>query len=401
MRPAVCFFSDSLSPSGVGEHMVTLAAGLRDRYDVSMVCPPSPGGSRLLSRARDLGVTTLELEVRGDPDCSDQLQRWVTERGVDLLHVHAGVAWEGHEGVRVGRAAGLPVLRTEHLADLTVVFDLDELPDLVYSPYHLGDRRPSRDQLAEMVAGNRAEHCAMVRNVDLVIGVSSGVRDSFVTSGVPADKTRVVRNGITPRPPTADVASVRGSVGVADTDRVVLTTGRLIDVKGHSYLLDAVPAVVDRHPDVRFVWVGDGPLREELGTLVAERDLKDAVLFAGHRTDVPDVMASSDLFVLPSFVEGLPLSVLEAMGAGLPVVGTRVVGTTDVILDRITGRLVPPGRLAATADTTELSAAIDEILSDPGRAEEWGRAGEERLHAEFTTSRMADETAAVYGELLD
>lgn len=400
MRPAVCFFSDSLAPSGVGENMLTLAARLRDRFELSIVCPPSPGGRRLLARARELGLRTLELEVRGESRANQRLGRWLADSSVQLLHVHAGVAWEGREGVRTGRASGLPVVRTEHLPDLTVVFALDELPDLVYSPYHLPDRRPTDSELAQMVAANRDEHCAMIREVDLVIGVSQGVRDSFVESGVPAEKTRVVRNGITPRRPSVAPADVRASLDLSDRDRVVLTTGRLIDVKGHCHLLDAVPAVAQRHPEVRFLWLGSGPLRNDLEKRVKERGLERVVRLAGHRKDVPDVMAASDVFVLPSLVEGLPLSVLEAMGAELPVVGTRVVGTSEVIRDRVTGRLVPPGRLAQPTDTTELSTAIDETLGDRELAAAWGAAGRRLLAEEFTADRMADETAGVYAELL-
>ena len=111
-------------------------------------------------------------------------------------------------------------------------------------------------------------------------------------------------------------------------------------------------------------------------------------------------MAAADLFALPSLVEGLPLVVLEAMAAGLPVVGTRVPGTSEVVIDGVTGRLVPPGRLAGCGEVAALAAAILETLQDPDLAARWGAAGQDLVEREFSAKRMARETADVYEELL-
>jgi len=397
---SVCLFTDSLAPSGVGEHMLTLAAGMPETYALSFVCPPSPSGDRLLDRASSMGLPTLALEVRGDPHAGRQLRHWLREQDVQLFHGHAGVSWEGHEGIRTARDAEVPwVVRTEHLAELMAVFRTDQLPDLIYSPYHHPDHRFADDELIEMVARDRAEHQQIVALVDRLICVSAGVRDSFVRSGVPAEVTRVVRNGITPRPQVADGSAARERLGMSTQDRIVLTIGRFIDVKGHHYLLDAVPDVVRRQPDVRFVWVGGGPMEQELRERVASMGLDGCVCFAGQRGDVPDLLAAADLFLLPSLVEGLPLVVLEAMAAGLPVVGTRVPGTSEVVADGVTGRLVPPGELHPGSDAAALVAAILEGL-DPDVATAWGQAGRSLVYREFTGERMADETAAVYDELL-
>jgi glycosyltransferase involved in cell wall biosynthesis len=111
-------------------------------------------------------------------------------------------------------------------------------------------------------------------------------------------------------------------------------------------------------------------------------------------------MAAADLLVLPSLVEGLPLVVLEAMAAGLPVVGTRVCGTSETVVDGVTGRLVPPGRLGPGADGTGLASAILEVLQDDVLGGRWGTAGRARLERDFTADRMAHETADVYERVL-
>ena len=397
----MCLFTDSLAPSGVGEHMLTLADGLCADYTLSLVCPPSPSGEKLLARAAEMGLTTLPLEVRGGAEASTQLVDWLQQQQVRLFHNHAGVAWEGHDGVRAARAANVPsVIRTEHLPDLTAVFAVDELPDLVYGPYHRPERRLGLAQLTDMVAANRAEYRELIELVDRLICVSEAVRDSFLPSGIPENKTRVVRNGIAPKPSASDRPGARERTGIASDARVVLTIGRLIDVKGHDHLIDAVPLVVAQEPDTRFVWVGGGPLEQELRERVAALGMDGWVQFAGHRNDVPDLLAAADLFVLPSLVEGLPLVVLEAMTAGLPVVGTRVPGTSEIIVDGVTGRLVERGRLAGKGDPEALAAAILEPLQDRELAARWGAAGRRRVAAEFSAHRMARETAAVYEELL-
>jgi glycosyltransferase involved in cell wall biosynthesis len=393
-------FSDSLAPSGVGEHMLTLARQLQDRCALSLICPPSPSGLRLLDRAAQMGLATLPLEVRGAREADRRLAAWLSAQRVDIFHCHAGVAWEGHAGVRAARAAEVPgVVRTEHLADLTSVFELEQLPDLIYSPYHRNDCRLGRDELAVMVERNRAAQQQLIQLVDRLICVSAGVRDSFLTSGIPAEKMCVVRNGIQPRP-SGSAEEARKRLGVDTPTKVVLTIGRLIDVKGHHYLLDAMPAVVARQRDSRFVWVGDGPLEQELRNRVRALGLDAHVHFAGQRNDVQDLMAAADLLVLPSLVEGLPLVVLEAMAAGLPVVGTRVSGTSETVVDGVTGRLVPPGRLGPGADGTALASAILEVLHDGALGARWGAAGRARLERDFTAGRMAHETADVYERAL-
>jgi len=381
--------------------MLTLAGELRDRYELSLVCPPSPSGQTLLARAAEMGLTTLPLELRSDAQAPAPLIDWLQQQQVRICHVHAGVAWEGHHGVRAASAANVPgIIRTEHLPDLTAVFAVDELPDLVYGPYHRPDRRLDLAQLTEMVAANRRQHRELVELVDRLICVSEVVRDSFVQSGIPRHKTRVVRNGIMPRHTRCNRAEAREQAGISPDVGVVLTIGRLIDVKGHHHLLDAVPMVVSQEPDTRFIWVGEGPLDQELRERVTALGLQHWVHFAGQRTDVPDLLAAADVFLLPSMVEGLPLVVLEAMAAGLPVVGTRVSGTSEIIVDGITGRLVERGRLTGKGDPEALAAAILEPLQDRDLAARWGAAGALRVPTEFSARRMARETAQVYEELL-
>lgn len=365
MRPTVCLFTDSLEPSGVGEHMLSLAGELHGRYRMSFVCPPTPAGLPLLERAAAMDVETLALEEERGEAHRRRLGDWFRARAVDVFHGHAGIAWEGHDGIYAARDAGVPaVLRTEHL------------------PYLLTD------------SGQREDHRRLVRAVDRLVCVSRHQYSTFVAAGVPTASLRVVRNGINPALSRPHQREVRRRLGVSSDARLILTTGRLTEQKGHRYLAEAAPTVVGRAPDVHFVWVGEGILEGELRARVRQLGMEGHVSFLGRRADAAEILAASALFVLPSLFEGLPLVVLEAMAAGVPVVGTRGCGTAEAVADRVTGRLVDPG------DAAVLAEAILDVLEAPIRARRWGEAGRQRFEREFRASRMAAETAAVYGELL-
>ena len=365
MKRELCLFTASPEPSGVGEHMLTLAAELRGQYRISFVCPPRPAALPFLERARALGLETLPQEVRSAPETRKPLVAWLRDRAVAILHCHAGIGWEGHDGVYAARAAGVPaIVRTEHL------------PDLITKP-------------RQRNAYNR-----MVQAVDRLICVSEEARDSFLRTGVPAEKLVVVRNGIHPRSARADRAGVRARLGVPSDARIVLTVGRMTEQKGYGYLLEAVPTLVTQEPRAHVLIVGTGPLAPRLRAQMRRLKLHGDVTFLGRRDDVPDLLAAADLFVLPSLFEGLPLVALEAMAAGLPVVGTRVCGTSEAVADGVTGRLVEPGNAMA------LAQAIVEVLAQPGLAARLGYAGRRRVVEQFSAARMARETAAVYEEVL-
>lgn len=366
MLPVLCLFTDSLEPSGVGVHMLALGAALRDSYQIIFACPPTPGGAPLLLRAKQMGITILPLRAC-DQGRSQSLD-WLRTERVAIFHAHAGIAWEGHAGVIGARAAGVPVvLRTEHLPNL--------ITDRVQQDHY-------RD---------------MLRLVDRVVCVSEGVRASFQRAGVPVRLLHVIHNGIAlplrvPSPPAAR-ERLRTALGLRPDDHLVLTVGRMTEQKGYGDLLEAIPAVIRHVPQARFLWAGDGPLREALRARIRAQRLAAHVHLLGRRDDVPGLIAAADLFVLPSRFEGLPLAALEAMAAGVPVIGTRVCGLSEVIGDGVTGRLV------TARDSVALAAAIQATLEQPGIAAAWGRTGRLRVEREFSAARMARETAALYEEL--
>ncbi len=365
MKPKLCLYTDSLEPSGVGEHMLTLAVELSRQFRVSFACPASQSGLAFLKRAKAMNLKTLALEMRGESINHELLGDWLRAGGADIFHCHAGIGWEGHDGIYKARAAHVPfIVRTEHL------------------PYLITDSR------------QQTNYQNMMRAVDKLICVSDEVRRSFQDSGVPVRKLEIVRNGIVPRRVCADRQTIRVQLNLPLNARIVLTAGRLTEQKGHRFLLEAVPTVIEHAPETHFVLVGEGQLKDELRARVRQLGFQSRVHFAGQRDDLPELMTAADLFVLPSLFEGLPLVILEAMAAGLPVIGTRVCGISEAVIDEITGRLVDAGNARV------LAAAVLEALQQPGLAARWGKAGQKRFEREFTAARMAYETVAVYEGLL-
>jgi len=170
--------------------------------------------------------------------------------------------------------------------------------------------------------------------------------------------------------------------------RLIGNVARLAVQKGHRYLLDAAPAVLERHPEARFVIVGDGELRAELERQAAP--LGDRVVFLGTRTDVPDLLASFEVFAFPSLYEGLCLAVIEAQAAGVPVVATPVGGIRETIRDGETGFLCP------SRDARALAERIVHCLDHPEDARGVAEAARRSVRERFSERRMVEATLALY-----
>jgi glycosyltransferase involved in cell wall biosynthesis len=233
---------------------------------------------------------------------------------------------------------------------------------------------------------------AVSRGVHRYLAVSTHVRDRLAALGLPDAKLRVVRNGVDPaRFERSAAHAIRSELAGSTGRPIVLTAARLAPQKGLEFLLGAAAML----PEANFVIAGDGPDRSTLAVRAEAAGLADRVRFLGSRRDIPDLLAACDVFVLPSLIEGLPLSVLEAMAAARPVVATRVPGTDEAVVDGETGMLVPP------RDPEALAHAIRSVLSNPERAARFGAAGRARVIADFSTQRMVAAVVQQYEELLE
>jgi glycosyltransferase involved in cell wall biosynthesis len=208
------------------------------------------------------------------------------------------------------------------------------------------------------------------------------------------DQIRFIPNGIDPRPPTPG-RDVRGELGIPPDAPVVGSVGTLRTEKRFDVLIRAAAALAGRIPALRVLIAGEGPERPALEALIDELSLPSVVTLLGSRTDVPDVLAALDVAVVCSDFEGSPLSVMEYMEAGRPVVGSRVGGIPDLIEDGVHGLLVE------RRDPSALASAIEALVADPARRRAMGVAGRARRRAEFDLDGLVARVEELYTELLD
>lgn len=228
---------------------------------------------------------------------------------------------------------------------------------------------------------------------DHFILVSRAMRESLLAEGLPAEKTTVIHNAIQlpkepPRRP--ERSGLREELGLPQNTVVAGTVARLHKVKGHTYLIQAVRRLKDRHPNVHYIWVGGGEMEQELKAEVQNAGLADVIHFLGIRKDVPELLPQFDLFILPSVSEGLSLAILEAMLAGVPVIATAVGGSPEVVEEGRDGLLVP------ARDAEALYRAIDRALSNPEQMRRFARAGQQKVFAQYSLERLVGETTNVY-----
>ncbi len=230
-----------------------------------------------------------------------------------------------------------------------------------------------------------------------VIAVSSPVKEHLRSDfHLSPDSVALVINGIDLKKfvPLGIEArrQLRSRWGLAN-DLVLGIVARLSDVKGHQYLIDAIPAVLASLPAVKCLIFGDGPLRDELKEKVQKKGLEGKILFYPIVDQTAEVLPLLDVFVMPSIQEGLGLSVLEAAAMGIPSVVSRVGGLPDIVQEGITGALVAP------RDPVALAAALIALLSDIPRAISMGEKAREFVRRHYSAERMADETLSVYREV--
>jgi glycosyltransferase involved in cell wall biosynthesis len=214
--------------------------------------------------------------------------------------------------------------------------------------------------------------------------------------GYPANRLEVIPNAIdvTRFDSLPDPRTARRSIGASEDGLLVLCAASLTPQKGHRYLLEAMTAVRSELPGVRLLLAGTGAAERELRRAVTEKRLGDVVSVLGRRDDVPLLMAASDLVVLPSLWEGLPMVLIEAGAAGLPAVASAVGGVAEIVEDGATGLLVPPG------DTGRLAETLLALLRDPGRRRMMGEAGRERVRKNFDVRVVIERLESLYHRLL-
>ncbi len=234
----------------------------------------------------------------------------------------------------------------------------------------------------------------IARGADAFIAVSAeGRRRMIEIERIPADETVLIENGIEGFPP-GDGARVRAELGIAADAPVIGTVGHLRPEKAHVVLVEAAALLLPEHPDLVVLVAGEGYGRPEVEAVIERLGVGRSVRLLGAREDIPDFLAALDVAVCPSDFEGGPLSVMEYMEAGLPVVATDVGGLPELVTAGETGFLVPP------RDPPALAAATADLLADPALRRRFGELGRERRRERWDLDGWARQLEDLYTEIL-
>ena len=361
MRPRVpiAIFMSSFDPGGTERQMTELIRRLDpSRFEVHVACLHRRGA--WLPRAEEHAASIVEFPISGFRRASTVTQAcrfgtWCRERGIALVHttdLYANIF-----GLPAAAMAGVAV--------------------------RIGNRREiNPDKSLGQIALQRAAYaCAHV-----VVANSTAAGDRLARERVPRARIRVVPNGI-------DLAAYTPANHDRPIRRIV-TVANLRPEKAHEVLFEAATLVLRRCPEAEFIIAGDGPRRQELEALARSRGIMSRVQFLGHADDVPAVLASSDLFVLPSRSEAFPNGILEAMATGLPIVASRVGGIVELVENQKTGVLVPPD------DPRALGHAMLDLIQWRSHAVRLGRAARAEVEARYSWDRMISAFEHLYIEQL-
>jgi glycosyltransferase involved in cell wall biosynthesis len=378
-RIRVVTLVDLLSRQGGAEELaLAIATRLNPERFESTLCisrwpPPTSlpvpdhSAAEALELVRQAGVGFLPLARRRKFEVASwsRLGAFLRREQVHVLHSHkfGSNVW----GTLVGRMAGVSiVLAHEHTWSY--------------------EGQPLRRFLdRELIS----------RGADRFIAVSREDRRRMTeVERIDPSRTMFIPNGVMPLK-LASGRDARAELGIAPQTPVIGAVGLLRAQKAYHVLLRATALLLDRWPQLQVLIVGDGPERATLEQLADTLGVHGAVRFMGQRNDVPDILTALDVAVSSSDFEGSPLSVLEYMDAGLPVVATAVGGLPDLIEPGVHGLLVPRG------DPPALAGALSELLADPQRARQMGARGRERRRAEFDIDVIVARLEGLYCELLE
>jgi glycosyltransferase involved in cell wall biosynthesis len=353
---------------GVGgaEKLLWLALRQLDRNRYSPVVCCLYGGE-LLKEIEALGVRVINLKVKNKLDLRLfwKLYFVLRRERPEILHTHLFHA--NISGRIMAKFTGIPVvISTQHHS----------------TAFHgrLG------------IWADRLTACL----TDKIIAVSEAAKRFCIEQeSIPAKKISVVYNGIelvTPGTKT-DSGDLRKQLSLGDGP-LIGSVGRFVRVKGYEYLLYAVPEIVNRYPDAKFIILGYGPLKHDLIKLRDALRVSDKVVFMEPGFEVSRFLSILDIYVLPSLSEGLSITLLEAMACEKPIIATDAGGNSELIIDGLTGLLVPP------CDPGAMAKAIFSLLADRDNAIRLGLNARKKIEDEFNINKMLEKTGLIYDSLL-
>jgi glycosyltransferase involved in cell wall biosynthesis len=365
----------SRASGGMARHVVALLAGLQgEGYELAVACDPV-GMIADAARERSLPVYGITFSSSVNPTRA-MLAAWQLSGAISGFQAHLVHTHSYHAGL-VG-AVSTPLARPARM-----VATIHGYP-------------PNSKEGQAIGSSGRLAMRLILRRAARVIFVSEALRQELAPlRPEPSGKQFVIPNGVNVHlQPRLSVADARRKFGLPTEAPIIGLVARLAPQKGILEYLRSVRLLCDRHPTVHAVLVGEGPLEEEARALQRELRLGERLHLLGKVDPALEVMWALDVLVVASVSEGSSIVAMEGMALSKPVVATSVGGVPEVVLDGVTGRVVPPG------DPEALAEAVAEVLDDPETAQAMGERGRQRAAREFDTEAMVARTKEVYADLM-
>ena len=373
MKHRIVYYIESKDFGGAEQMLFNLLSGLdRDLWEPVLVFHPHPGIIPFIERIKGLDINTQPVSfIKGLGDLSGMknLIENLKELRPAVFHAQLVSNLRCTCGIICAKLAGIrAILATQHSYQEIRARRIYRLYTLIFY-----------QKLISIF-------------VDYYIAVSYKLAERLKKNVISENKVKVVQNSVNVEDfrHNDDGDLLKSELKNIGDKGVVLTVARIDKLKGHKYLIEAAPLV----PDTIFLLAGDGPERAAMEKKARDLKVADRVVFLGQRNNIPELLNACDFFVLPSLLEGLPLSVLEAMSASKPVIATDIDGINEIIIDGENGLLVPP------ADSKALAEKIKLLLSDKSLASRLAVSGKETIIKNFTSEKMVKGVTDIYCEVI-
>jgi glycosyltransferase involved in cell wall biosynthesis len=374
VKTPITWIIDSLGPGGAERITMSLLEQFdRGIFDIRVCVLQIKQGNPVAHEIERIGIPVdfVPVPYLRHPANLPRLLRYLRKWQPKLIHTQ--LEFSDVLGCTAGKILGIPCVSTQHTVGV---------PE--------GGSEFWRNELMWTCL----RHCC-----NKVIAVSESTRQFHKQMGrLGNDKIITIYNGINLSPYRALSPTTKNEkrrlLNIPIDGMLITTVAVLRELKGIQYMIEAMPKLLDAAPDVYYLIVGDGEYGQSLRELVASHQLGNRVLFAGQRSDIPEILAASDLFVLPSLTEALPTVLMEAMAAMKPIVASSVGGIPEMINNRINGMLVSPENPLELADTCL------QVLLDKNMAETMGRNGFDIAREKFDIQDQVRKLTNLYQELI-
>lgn len=374
---------------GMSMHVLTLAAGLKRHGHEVEVLSMCPGPLSVEFEKADIPLSVVpHLEQRAGRNpllmakVIKNVRRYIREREPDIVHTH-GPRAHFFAGIAAGDPGSGRLVASAHGSYTQ------------FTVGQTGELNGAQRQLKKVIYGGIDRMTA--RKAERMIAVSDATRNDLVSGlGISDSKVTVVRNGIEEvMVDEAEKTAIREEFRFGEDDRVVACVGRIAYHKGSAVLADAMKIVCAQTPRARFLVVGEGPMENELRQMAGQDGLAGRVHVTGRRVDAIAIIATADVLVMPSFSEGLPITLLEAAMSGTAMVATDIGGMPEVVRDGETGLVCQPG------DPEGLASSIIRLVEDDTLRRNMGAEARALWEKEFTEEVMVRRMETVYRDVCE